>query len=283
MLDKDQINGLKRFAAQIRIETVKEIASLGIGHIGGSLSIVELLAVLYDKDCGVMKIDPRNPDWEDRDYLVTSKGHAGPAVYAALAMRGYFPMEWLNTLNRPGTNLPSHTDRLKTPGVDMSTGSLGQGASEAAGIALGHKMDGKDNYTYVILGDGELDEGQIWEMALFANQFQLDHLIGFVDCNKQQVDGFTRDIMDLGDIAQKYREFGWHAETVDGHDVAAVYEAVERAKMRKGKPSMIVLDTIKGKGVSFTEGKPWNHNMAISKELEAQALLELNQQLERIR
>lgn len=280
MLTSGQELELKKFATQIRIETVKQIAALGIGHIGGSLSMAEVLAVLYDKDAGVMNIDPKNPKWEDRDYLVTSKGHGGPAVYSALALRGYFPMDWLKTLNKPGTNLPSHTDRLKTPGVDMTTGSLGQGTSEAAGIALGHQMDDKDNYTYLIMGDGELNEGQVWEVALFAPQFKLDRLIAFVDYNKQQVDGFTCDIMDLGDIAQKYAAFGWHAQTVDGHDVAAIHDAIERAKENEGSPSVIVLDTVKGKGVSYTEGKHGNHNMSITAELEAKALDELNKVME---
>lgn len=280
MLSDKQKVELKRLATRIRIETVKQIAALGIGHIGGSLSMAELLAVLYHEDSGLMKVDPKNPHWADRDYLVTSKGHGGPAVYSVLALRGFFPMEWLKTLNRPGTNLPSHTDRLKTPGVDMTTGSLGQGASEAAGIALGHKMDGKDNYTYLVLGDGELDEGQVWEVALFAPQFKLDRLIAFVDYNKQQVDGFTCDIMNLGNIEEKYAAFGWFAQTVDGHDVAKIHEAILRAKENKGKPSVIVLDTIKGKGVSYTEGKLGNHNMAITAELEATALEELNKAMD---
>jgi len=279
MLSEDRIKELKKFAAQIRIETVREIGLLGVGHIGGSLSVAEILSVLYGE---VMNIDPKNPKWEERDWLVMSKGHAGPALYAALALKGFFPMEWLSTLNRPGTNLPSHCDRNRTPGIDMTTGSLGQGASSAAGIALGHKMNRKKNYTYLILGDGECNEGQVWEMALFASQFKLSNLIAFVDYNKQQLDGFTKDILDLGDLAGKFEDFGWYAENIDGHDVAAIYEAIGKAKAQDEKPSMIILNTVKGKGVSYTEGKLTNHNMPISMEQMEQGIMELESALKAV-
>ena len=177
---------LRVFAEEIRVETLKELANLGFGHIGGSMSVVELLAVLYGKE---MRIDPKDPQWADRDKLVMSKGHAGPAVYATLALKGYFPKEDLLTLNQGGTNFPSHCDRLKTTGVDMTTGSLGQGISTACGLALGNRILGRDAFTYLVLGDGECDEGQIWEGAAFAAHQKLSNLIAFVDLNKQQLDG----------------------------------------------------------------------------------------------
>ena len=257
------LNEKLRFAAQIRLEALKELAHLGFGHVGGSMSIVETLAVLYG---GVMRIDPENPRWKKRDWLVCSKGHAGPAIYATLALKGYFPKDMLMTLNQGGTNLPSHCDRNKTPGIDMTTGSLGQGMSTAIGVALGNRLDKRDNWTYLILGDGELDEGQVWEGALFAHQFKLDNFIAFIDYNKQQLDGYTKDIMDLGDVAGKFASFGWHAQSIDGHDMEAITEAIEKAKAAKGEPSVIVLNTIKGKGCTFAEGILNNHHMAFTKE-----------------
>ena len=181
MLSVENVKELEKFATQIRLETLKALTHLGFGHAGGALSIVETLAVLYG---GVMNIDPQNSTWEARDWLVVSKGHSGPAVYATLALRGYFPLEDLLTLNQGGTKLPSHCDRTKTVGIDMTTGSLGQGVSSAIGIALGHRLDQRDNYTYLIIGDGECDEGQVWEGALFAAHQKLDRLIAFVDANK---------------------------------------------------------------------------------------------------
>ncbi len=264
-----EIQEAKRFAAEIRVETLKELAGLGFGHIGGAMSIVETLAVLYG---GVMKIDPQNPRWGDRDWLVCSKGHAGPAIYATLALKGYFPKEMLATLNQGGTSLPSHCDRNKTPGVDMTTGSLGQGMSTAIGVALGNRLDKKDSYTYLILGDGELDEGQVWEGALFANHFKLDNLITFVDANKQQLDGLTDDVMSLGDIACKFKSFGWHVQRIDGHDMEAIAASIEAAKGAKGAPSVIVLNTEKGRGCTYAEGIVPNHHMTFTKEQSAQAI-----------
>lgn len=257
------------FAAQIRLETLKTFAHMGFGHVGGSMSLVETLAVLYG---GVMNIDPQNPRWEERDWLVCSKGHAGPAVYAALALKGYFPKEELLTLNQGGTNLPSHCDRNKTIGIDMTTGSLGQGISTAIGVALGNRLDGRPNYTYLILGDGELNEGQVWEGALFANHFELSNLIAFVDHNKQQLDGYTSEVMDLGDIKRKFESFGWHAQDVDGHDTTAIFNAIVSAKEEKCKPSVIVLDTIKGKGCTFAEGIKANHHMTFTEEQSEEAI-----------
>jgi len=276
MLSAQEVKDLKRFSVQVRMEALKAIGEVGIGHIGGSLSLAELMAVLYNK---VLKVDPRNPKWEQRDYLVVSKGHSGPAVYATLALKGFFPLALLKTLNQGGTNLPSHCDRLKTPGIDMSTGSLGQGASSAAGIALGFKLGGKTNRVYLVLGDGECQEGQVWEMAMFASHQHLSNLIAFVDDNKQEVDGFTRLINDIGDLSAKFNTFGWYAQKVDGHDVQAIHQAVEKAQAQSDRPSVIVLDTVKGRGVSFWEGNPVNHNIPINKEQLASALGELNTQL----
>lgn len=263
MIQKEKIESLITLAKQIRIESLKSIASVGIGHIGGVLSICDTLAVLYG---AVMKFDPQNPDWEERDYLVMSKGHAGPALYATLALHQFFPMEQLLTLNQPGTSLPSHCDRLKTPGIDMTTGSLGQGASSAAGIALGLQLKNMVNRVYLILGDGECNEGQVWEMALFASHHKLKNLKAFVDYNKQQIDGFTIDVMDMKDIAAKFSQFGWFAQNINGHDVVEIYEAINKANAYTEGPSVIVLNTVKGKGVSIWEENLNNHNVPITAE-----------------
>jgi transketolase len=257
-----EIKDLNVFATKIRIETLKSLSKIGRGHIGGSMSIAELLAVLYGE---IMKIDPANPDWDQRDWFVLSKGHSGPALYAALALRGYFSTKELLTINQPETRLPSHCDRNKTPGVDMSTGSLGQGMSTGIGIALAHKIKKTPNYTYIVLGDGECAEGQIWEGALFANQQKLDHVIAFIDKNSKQLDGYTKDICDLGDIAKKFEEFGWDTQEIDGHDVEAIKNAILQAKT-SNCPSMIVLNTIKGRDCLFAENTLYNHHMEFTPE-----------------
>lgn len=279
MLSKEQTKELKVFSKKIQIETVKMIANLGVGHLGGSLSIAYALAVLYGAQ---MKYDPKNPKWEERDWFVCSKGHAGPAVYAALAMKGFFPMSELNTLNRPGTRLPSHCDRLRTPGIDMTTGSLGQGASTAAGIALAHQMNKKSNKIFLMLGDGEIDEGQVWEMALFAGTKKLNNMIAFVDYNKLQLDGPTCEICDVGDVAKKFEDFGWYAQDIDGNDVQAIDNAIDRARAQHEKPSMIVLNTIKGDGWSSVANKSSCHNLTISPAQLQEAMDEMNAALKRI-
>ncbi|NCD34316.1 MAG: transketolase [Spartobacteria bacterium] len=274
-MDNQLRKELDCFAAEIRLEALKEFMTLGFGHIGGSMSVVELLAVLYGK---VMNIDPKNPKWADRDFLVCSKGHAGPAVYATLALKGYFPMDMLKTLNANGTHLPSHCDMNQTVGVDMTTGSLGQGVSTAMGIATGNKIDKRDNYTYLVVGDGELNEGQCWEGFMYAAHQKLDHLICFIDDNKKQLDGYTADINNPQCFVQKMSSFGFHAQKCDGADVGAIYEAIENAKQVKGKPSAIVLDTIKGQGVKFVEDTMANHSIKFGKaEMEAaeKAVVEL--------
>ncbi len=269
----------KEFAINIRKETIKCIGHLGVGHIGGALSIVDVLAVLYS---GVMNIDPADPKKDDRDMLVCSKGHAGPAVYSTLALKGYFPMEMLNTLNQPGTRLPSHCDMNRTPGIDMTTGSLGQGSSSAMGIACANRLKGYNNYTYLILGDGEIEEGQVWEAALFAAAKKLDHVIAFVDYNKCQIDDYVENLCALGDVAAKFEKFGWYAQNVeDGNDVEQIAAAIEKAKAQSGsgKPSVIVLNTVKGKGYSKIEGSLGSHNMPVTDEMVTEALAELDEQL----
>ena len=275
MINQNKIKELKRFATQIRLEAMREFRVLGFGHVGGTMSIVELLAVLYGE---VMNIDPRNPGWKDRDWLVMSKGHAGPALYAALALKGFFPETELLTLNQAKTRLPSHCDRNRTPGVDMTTGCLGQGMSTALGVALGNRLDGRTNYTYLILGDGECDEGQIWEGALFGGHRKLSNLIGFVDFNKQQLDGYTKDICDLGNIAAKFAEFNWFVQDVNGGEVGEIQNAIEKAKAQQ-QPSMIVLNTVKGKGCTFAENVPFNHHMTFTRDQVDEAIAVLEAEL----
>lgn len=279
MISAEKVKDLRVFALKIRIETMKAVGNLGFGHLGGAFSIADTLAVLYGE---VMNIDPKNPRWEDRDWLISSKGHAGPAIYSALALKGYFPVEELMTLNKPGTLFPSHCDRNLTTGIDMTTGSLGQGSSLAVGVSLGNKLDGRENYTYLVLGDGEIQEGQVWEAVSYASQRKLDNLIAFVDYNKKQLDGYIKDINDVGNVAAKFESFGWHALEVDGSDVEQIYRAIVDAKKVKGRPSVIVLHTVKGKGWSFAENAFSNHHMMVSKEQMEEALKELNQQLEKV-
>lgn len=279
MISEEMIKELESFALKIRIETLKAIGTLGFGHLGGAMSIADTIAVLYG---GIMNINPKNPRWEDRDWLVCSKGHAGPSIYSALALRGYFDKEELLTLNKPETHFPSHCDRNLTTGIDMTTGSLAQGASTALGVALGNRLKGKDNYTYLILGDGEIQEGQVWEAVMCAAHQKIDHLITFFDCNKQQLDGYTKNINDLGDIGSKFESFGWHEQTIDGHSVEEIYNAIEEAKENKEKPSVIVLDTIKGKGCGFAEGVLNNHHMNVSKEQMEESLKVLEKELEEV-
>ncbi|MCT4605703.1 MAG: transketolase [Marinisporobacter sp.] len=276
MLDKNKVRELDVLATNIRIETIKQIATRGFGHIGGAMSICDVLSVLYGD---AMKVDPKNPKWEERDWFICSKGHAGPAVYSTLALKGFFDMEELQTLNQPATNLPSHCDRTKTAGIDVTTGSLGQGLSVATGVSLGNRLNGKESYTYVILGDGECDEGQVWEAALYAAHKKLDHLIAFVDYNKQQIDGYTREVNDLGDICRKFEDFGWYSMGVDGSKVEEISQAIEKAKEQKGKPSMIVLNTKKGEGCSFAENTLNNHHVQMSMEQAEEAIEILEKKL----
>ena len=268
------MTSLEQIAKEIRILTVKCIASLGSGHIGGSMSIVDVLTSLYYKE---MNVDPKNPLMEGRDRLVVSKGHAGPAVYATLAHKGYFPESELYTLNKYGTNLPSHCDMNKTPGVDMTTGSLGQGLSCALGLALGSKIKNDNATIYAIIGDGESQEGQVWEAAFFASHKKLDNLIVFLDYNKMQLDGTLEEVNDSGNMYDKFKSFGFDTYSIDGHNIDEIIATIEKAKTVKGMPHMIVLNTIKGKGVSFAEAAKANsHSMPVSKEALEEAIKELS-------
>ncbi|MDR1043251.1 MAG: transketolase [Clostridiales Family XIII bacterium] len=267
---------LLRDAANIRKGILYGLKGVGAGHIGGSMSMVEIMAALYG---GLMNVDPADPGNEARDRLVVSKGHCGPAVYATLALKGYFPYEELATINRGGTRLPSHCDMNRTPGIDMTTGSLGQGMSTSVGIALGTGYLRRDAYTWLILGDGELQEGQVWEGALFAAQHKLSKLIAFVDANGKQLDGYTDEICGLGDIAAKFSVFGWNALNCDGNDVESVYAAATLAKSEKTKPSVIVAHTEKGIGCSFAEDVYYNHHMSFSEDQWQEAMDRLDREL----
>lgn len=272
--DIDDIDDINGAATEIRKLTCQCIAHLGVGHIGGCLSIADLLAVLY---YSVMNIDPKNPNKDNRDRLIVSKGHAGPAVYAALASKGYFDKSELKTLNKINTNLPSHCDMNKTPGIDMTTGSLGQGFSCAVGVAIASELKQDGSYIFSIIGDGESQEGQIWEAAMYAAHKKLDNLIAFTDNNKFQIDGETKDINSIDNLFDKWLSFGWDVHEIDGHNTALIYETIIKAKQTKNKPSMIILNTIKGKGVSFVENAGVaNHNMKISQEQLELAIKELN-------
>ncbi len=270
MIDEAEIKELEAQAREIRKLTIDAIGYLGVGHIGGAMSIVDVLTMLYWKH--LENIDPKNPGARNRDQLILSKGHAGPALYSVLAEKGYFPAEWLHTLNQGGTNLPSHCDMVRTPGIDMSTGSLGQGISAAIGKVLGNRLDKVDARVYVIIGDGESNEGQIWESAMCAAHYKLNEIIAFTDYNKMQIDGYTADIMSLDDLTSKWNGFGWYVQRVDGHDMAALDAAISRAKRETCRPSMIVLDTIKGKGADFAEGLLSNHNMVFDYDTAKKAI-----------
>lgn len=258
---------------EVRRLIIRSIGKVGVGHLGGSMSLVEALVVLYYAH---MRVDPKQPRLEGRDRFVLSKGHGGPALYACLASKGYFDLSLLDTLNQPGTLLPSHVDMNRTPGVDMTAGSLGQGMSCAVGIAIASKARADGARVYTIIGDGESDEGIIWEAAMFAAMRKLDNLIAFTDYNKMQIDGETTAINNLEPLADKWRAFGWNVMEAPGHDVAAIDCAVGLGRTVVGKPTMIILHTLKGKGVSFLE-KSWrnNHNVTIDKEQMRVALEEL--------
>lgn len=258
MMKEQELRELKVFSAKIRLEVLKMLKWRTYGHLGGSMSMIELLSVLYGKQ---MKYDPENPGWEDRDYLVLSKGHSGPGIYATLALLGYFDKEKLYTLNEGGTTLPSHPDRTKTPGIDATTGSLGQGTSVAAGLGLAFKKENKDNYVYLITGDGELNEGQCWEAFQFIAHQKLNNVIVFIDENKRQLDGFTKDIINPFDLAEKMRAFGFCTKRVKGDDEEAINAAIEEMKQVKDQAVCIVLDTIKGQGIPYFEELLDNHSV----------------------
>jgi transketolase len=270
---KPSVSELKEICRQVRRDIIVMTNKAGSGHPGGSLSAVETLVALY---FAVMKCDPANPTWPERDYFILSKGHACPVVYATLAEKGYFPKEELWTLRKFGSILQGHPHRLKTPGIEASTGSLGQGLSIASGIALGLKKDGKPNRVYCLTGDGEQNEGQIWEAGMSAAHYGLDNLTAICDRNYLMIDGNTENVMALDPLDDKWRAFGWHViDVADGNDVEQMVTALEHAKRIAKKPTMIIANTIKGKGVSFMENQAGWHGLAPNDEQTKVALAEL--------
>lgn len=248
----DKKRFLEKTAQQIRITGLKMVEKAHSGHIGGAFSMSELMSVLYfDK----MNIRPEEPDWADRDRFVLSKGHCTVALYPTLALRGFFDVSLLDTFRKVDGHLSGHAEMRHVPGVDMSTGSLGQGFSVAVGMAQGAKTAGKDLTVYAILGDGEVQEGQIWEASMYAGARGLDNLIAIVDSNKVQLDGTVKEVLDTGDLQAKWESFGFFVQSIDGHSVEAISDAIDRAKAEKGRPAMILANTVKGKGISFMEGK----------------------------
>ena len=274
MTDEKRLD-LRCFALKIRIGSVEALKARGFGHIGGSLSIADALAVLYGS---VMRYDPQNPAWEQRDKLVCSKGHAGPAVYATLALEGFFPYEKLVTLNQPGTDLPSHCDRNKTPGIDMTTGSLGQGSSLAVGMAYGDMLKGLDSRTFLIVGDGEADEGQVWEAAMFTAAKKVTNLTWLIDNNRKQLDGYTADVLNPFDFEEKFRAFGFEAISIDGNDLDQLEAALTRKPI--DRPIAVILNTVKGKGIAEVEQTMSNHSMTPAPEAFDRWLAELHAELD---
>ena len=263
------LNEVQRYATEIRVETLKALTNLGFGHYGGSMSVVETLAVLYG---AVMNIDPSDPEWEARDNFVLSKGHAGPALYSALALKGYFPREDLATLNQNGTHFPSHPDRLLTRGVDATTGSLGQGVSIATGMALAHRLNKNKNRVFCILGDGELNEGQCWEAFQFIAHHNLNNLTLFIDYNKQQLDGTLDEVIKPFDLKVKFSAFGFDVVSVKGDDIAAIYDVVAPVRTSEQRPRVVILDSIKGQGVPYIEQLSNSHHLRLTAEIKAEML-----------
>lgn len=265
---------LKGKSKELRIDTLKMIFKAGSGHLGGSYSIAEILSVLYFKE---MRIDPERPYWENRDRLILSKGHVCPIVYAALAKKGYFPLEELETLRRIGSRLQGHPDMKKLPGIDMTSGSLGNGLGIGTGMSIGAKVDNLDFRVYVILGDGEVQEGSVWEAAMYSANKKLDNLVVIIDKNNLQVDGFVNDINSIDPLDEKWRLFGFHVITIDGHNIEEIYEALQEAKTIKGKPTCIIANTVKGKGVELFENACEWHGKAPNEEEYFKALIELEE------
>ena len=263
---------LKEKARDIRIDIIREVYSAGSGHPGGSLSAADIITYLYFAE---MNIDPKDPDKKGRDRFVLSKGHAAPALYAALAERGYFPKETLLTLRQLGSMLQGHPDRKKVPGVDMSTGSLGQGISAAVGMALADRIDQTGARVYAVLGDGELQEGMVWVAAMAAAHYGLSNLTIFVDHNGLQIDGKNEDVMTVAPVAEKFESFGWDVQKIDGHDFEQIAAALEKAKKVTDRPQAVIAETVKGKGVSFMEDQAGWHGKAPDEEQAKQAVKEL--------
>jgi transketolase len=259
----ETIAHLNKMAKKIRGLTFKAMANAGGGHFGGSLSIVEILTVLYFE---IMKVDPERPNWDERDIFILSKGHAGPALYTTLAMRGYFPLSFLDNLDKPLSSLPKHVDRLKLKGIEVSTGPLGQFLSIACGMGISLKQQSKKNCVYILLGDGECNSGQVWEAAMTASKYNLDNLAAIIDRNNYQIDGPSEEVMPLEPLKDKFISFGWHVFHSDGHDPKSLIEAFHSARQQSGKPSVVIANTKKGYGVSFMENRQEWHSGKVTRE-----------------
>ena len=275
---KPDIKELKKKAIEIRKDILKMLNAAGSGHTGGSLSIVEILVALYYY---ALKNDPKNPKWKERDRFLLSKGHACPALYACLAEKGYFNKEDLMTLRKMGSQLQGHP-QLGLPGIEISSGSLGQGLSIANGIGLAARLDKSDIRIYCLMGDGETNEGQVWEAAMTASHYKLDNICAIIDFNKLQIDGFCCDVKDMVSYVDKWKDFGWNTIETDGHDVEKLMDAFDKAKTAKEEPTVIIAHTIKGKGVSFIENKVEWHGIAPKKEEYERAIKELDEELKKI-
>ena len=269
----ENIEKLSEISKNIRKDIIEEVYNAMSGHPGGSLSIADILTVLYFNE---LNIDPKDPTWEDRDRFVLSKGHCSPALYSTLAHRGYFDIEYLKTFRNINSNLQGHPDMNKVPGVDMTTGSLGQGLSCANGMAIAGKLNNKKYRVYCLLGDGEIEEGQVWEAAMAANKYKLDNLCVIIDNNNLQIDGKIEEVMSSYPIDEKFKSFGFEVITIDGHNLKEIIEAFEKARQIKGKPTCIIAKTIKGKGVSFMENQVGWHGKAPNEEQYKLAIKELN-------
>lgn len=265
---------LETIACEIRQDIIAMVHESQSGHPGGSLSSADILTALYFKE---MNIDPLNPNWEDRDRFILSKGHASPVLYATLAKKGFFPTEELLKFRKTGAMLQGHPDMKNIPGVDMSTGSLGQGLSVANGMALAGKIDNKDYRVYVVIGDGESQEGMIWEAAMLSAHYKLDNLTVFLDKNNLQIDGKNSDVMNVEPLDEKFRAFGWNVLNISGHCFSDIFEAIEDSKRMKGMPTMIIADTVKGKGVCFMEDRAEWHGSAPNDEQTKEALEKLRE------
>lgn len=273
-IQEEAIKLVETRALEMRRDIVKMLAKAGSGHTGGSLSAADIVASLYFWE---MQVDPARPDWEDRDRFVLSKGHAAPVLYAALARRGFFPLELLSTLRKLGSPLQGHPDRKKLPGVEASTGSLGQGISWAVGMALAAKMDQKDYRVYALLGDGELEEGLVWEAAMAAAHYKLDNLLVFVDNNGLQIDGRIVDVLSPEPIPDKFRAFGWEILYINGHSCQEIMQALEYGRSVEGRPVAVIARTLKGKGCSFMEDRAEWHGVAPKEDELQRALAELGE------
>ena len=277
MYDPELIADLKRKANQIRQESIRMISGAGTGHPGGALSEAGILASLYFH---AMRIDPQNPHWTERDRFILSKGHACAGLYAALALRGYFPLETLKTFRQFGSILQGHPDMVKTPGVDMTAGPLGNGLGAGSGMAMGGRITGKDFRVYILIGDGDMQEGCTWEAAMFAGFHKLSNMVCIYDCNHSQVDGRTYDILSVDPVIEKWQAFNWAVRSINGHAIEEILDALTWAAAPRESPAVIIANTIKGKGVSFMEDQSTWHGKAPNKEQAEQALAELSREMQ---